>query len=74
MIAQLIKDKRIQDDLPAHQRQKDQLWMQCWRVCRMGFVPRHSRTERVMHHKKVYKALSKDELLLQWLRKQRVWR
>jgi hypothetical protein len=31
-------------------------------------------TERVIHHKKVYKALAKDELLLAWLRKQRVWR
>jgi hypothetical protein len=36
------------------------------------FVSSHGATERVMHHTKVYKALSKDELglFLAWLRKQ----
>ena len=34
------------------------------------FVSSHGMTERVMHQKKVYKALVKDELFLQWLRKQ----
>ena len=33
------------------------------------FALRHAATERVMHHKKVYKALAKDELFLAWLRK-----
>ena len=33
------------------------------------FVSRHAVTERVMHHKKVKKTLSKDELFLAWLRK-----
>jgi hypothetical protein len=31
-------------------------------------------TERVIHHEKVCKALAKDELLLAWIRGQRVWR
>ncbi len=39
-----------------------------------GVASRHSMMERVIHHKKVYKALAKDELLLAWLRKQRVRR
>ena len=34
------------------------------------FLSRHAVTERVMHHKKVYKALAKDVLFLTWLRKQ----
>ena len=34
------------------------------------FASRHGMTERVMHQKKVYKALVKDELFLEWLRKQ----
>ena len=34
------------------------------------FTSRHGMTERVMHQKKVYKALVKDELFLEWLRKQ----
>ena len=33
------------------------------------FASRHAATERVMHHKKVYKALAKDELFLTWLLK-----
>ncbi len=32
------------------------------------FVSRHTVTERVIHHKKVYKTLAKDELFLEWLR------
>ena len=34
------------------------------------FVSRHGMTERVIHQKKVYKTLVKDELFLEWLRKQ----
>ena len=34
------------------------------------FASRHGMTERVMLHKKVYKALAKDEDFLAWLRKQ----
>ena len=34
------------------------------------FASRHGMTERVMHKKKVYKALVKDELFLEWLWKQ----
>jgi hypothetical protein len=34
------------------------------------FASRHGMTGRVMHQKKVYKALVKDELFLEWLRKQ----
>jgi hypothetical protein len=34
------------------------------------FVSRHGMTERVMLHKKVYKALTKDEHFLAWLRQQ----
>ena len=33
------------------------------------FVSRHGMTERVIHHKKVYKTLTKDELFLTWIRK-----
>ena len=33
------------------------------------FVSRHVVTERVIHHKKVYKVLTKNELSLSWLRK-----
>ena len=62
IVKQLITDKKISCDVAI------------LKSVETRFVSRHSMTERVIHHKKVYKALAKDELLLAWLRKQRVWR
>ena len=52
IVHQLIKDKKIQyDDVIL-------------KSVETRFPSRHAVTERVMHHKKVYKTLTKDEVFL----------
>ena len=57
IVQQLIKEKKIRCDAAM------------LKSVETRFASRHGMTERVMHQK-VYKVLVKDELFLEWLRKQ----
>ena len=57
IVQQLIKEKKIRCDTAM------------LKSVETRFASRHGMTERVMHQKKVYKALVKDELFLEWIRK-----